>query len=325
MSDATLAPSVSPAPLAAAPAVDAAVTLDRLVKRYGANVAVNELSLTIPRGVVYGLIGPNGAGKTTTFSMMCGYIRPDAGKALVLGHPPGAITALKGRVGALPQDALLPSNDPIGEAVAFYSRLLGRSRKESLEIAAAALEKVGMKEWWSVRCGALSHGMAKRVGLAQAFLGDPELVFLDEPTAGLDPKSAFQLRDFIKSMKGKHTIVISSHNLHELEELCDAAAILDRGRVIAAGTMSEITKSIGEIRIVLASDVSALEELKALPCITTTTFDAGRRMLVITYPPGKFEAEEVIGEALKVLLAKGARISAVTKGRRLEERVMELV
>jgi ABC-type multidrug transport system ATPase subunit len=302
-----------------------AISVDRLVKRFGANVAVNEVSLEVRKGIVYGLIGPNGAGKTTTFSVLCGFLRPDAGHVRVLGHNPRDVGALKGRVGALPQDALLPANDPIGEAVAFYAQLLGRRRREALDLARSSLERVGMKEWWRIRCGALSHGMAKRVGLAQAFLGDPELVLLDEPTAGLDPKSAFQLREVIKQMKGRQTLVISSHNLHEIEELCDAAAILDRGRVVMAGAMTEITRSVGEISVVLADAEAPLQELSALSCVERATFEAARRTLVIAYAPGKHEAEEVIGETLKVLLGRGARISSVSRGRKLEERVMELV
>jgi ABC-type multidrug transport system ATPase subunit len=283
------------------------------------------VTLSIARGAVYGLIGPNGAGKTTTFSMICGFLAPDEGTIRVLGHPPGDLATLKGRLGALPQDALLPPNDLVGDALVFYGRLLGMPKSEAIQRAQEGLDRVGLSQWWRVRCGALSHGMAKRVGLAQAFLGSPELVLLDEPTAGLDPKSAFHLREFIKQQRKEgHTIVISSHNLTELEELCDAAAILDRGKVVAAGSMEELTKSVGEVRIALASDAVPLEELRALPCVTAAAFDAGRRLLSINFAPGKNEAEVVIGEVLKVLLARGAKISAVSRGRKLEERVMEL-
>ncbi|MGC4115421.1 MAG: ABC transporter ATP-binding protein [Myxococcales bacterium] len=305
--------------------LEPAIALDGVTKRFGALVAVNAVSLRVQRGAVFGLIGPNGAGKTTTFSMICGYLRPDAGTARVLGHAAGDLAALKGRLGALPQDAMLPANDLVGDALVFYARLLGMSKPEALKAAQEGLDRVGLSQWWRVRCGALSHGMAKRVGLAQAFLASPEVVLLDEPTAGLDPKSAFHLREFIKTQRqAGRTIVISSHNLTELEELCDAAAILDHGKVVAQGSMAELTRSVGEVRIALASDAPPVDELRALPCVSAIEFDAGRRVLAVTYSPGKDEAEAVIGEVLKVLLAKGAKISSVSKGRKLEERVMEL-
>jgi len=305
--------------------LEPAVELSGVTRSFGALVAVNGVSLRVERGAVYGLIGPNGAGKTTTFSMICGYLRPSSGTARVLGHAAGDLSALKGRLGALPQDAALPANDLVGDALVFYGRLLGMPKAQAVKAAQEGLERVGLSQWWRVRCGALSHGMAKRVGLAQAFLGGPEVVLLDEPTAGLDPKSAFHLREFVKAQrKAGHTIVISSHNLTELEELCDAAAILDHGKVVAQGSMAELTKSVGEVRIALASDAPPVDELRALPCVSTAEFDAGRRVLAVTYAPGKDEAEAVIGEVLKLLLARGAKISSVSKGRKLEERVMEL-
>jgi ABC-type multidrug transport system ATPase subunit len=317
------APAASPA--AAIEALEPAIELVGVTRRFGATVAVNAVRLTVERGAVYGLIGPNGAGKTTTFSMICGYLKPTEGSLRVLGHAPGDLAALKGRLGALPQDALLPANDLVGAALVFYGRLLGMSKSEAIRAAQDGLERVGLAQWWRVRCGALSHGMAKRVGLAQAFLGAPELVLLDEPTAGLDPKSAFHLREFIKQQRKQgNTIVISSHNLTELEELCDAAAILDRGKVVAAGSMDELTKSVGEVRVLLATDTAPLEDLRALPCVAAADFDATRRQVSITYTPSKFAAEDVIGEVLRLLLAKNARIAGVAKGRKLEERVMEL-
>ena len=322
MSEAAIQPTL-PLPSAAP---EPAVLLESVVKRFGATLAVDQVSLQIPGGGVYGLIGPNGAGKTTTFSMVCGFLTPTSGAVRVLGHRAGEVTALRARLGALPQDALLPANDTVGDAVAFYAQLLGMARRQATAAAQQALDRVGMSQWCRVRCGALSHGMAKRVGLAQAFLGSPELVLLDEPTAGLDPKSAFQLREFIKQQRTEgHTIVISSHNLTELEELCDSAAILDHGRVVASGSMQELTRAVAEVRFVLASDAVPEDGLRALPCVEALTFDRTRRSLVVTFSPGKHEAEEVIAEVLGVLLAAKVRISGVAKGRKLEERVMELV
>src|SRR5208282_4574815 len=193
----------------------------------------DDVTLMIPVGGVYGLIGPNGAGKTTTFSMMAGYLKPSEGSVEVLGFAPSAVDALRSRVGILPQDALLPASDLVGEFLVHMARLQNLPKDKAEHMARQALAEVEGKDWWGQRCGSLSHGMAKRVALAQAFLGEPDVVFLDEPTAGLDPRVAWEIRQLIKSKRGRSAIVISSHNLQELEEICDAAAILDRGRVVA--------------------------------------------------------------------------------------------
>src|SRR5205807_3379512 len=129
------------------------------------------------------------------------------------------------------QDALLPANDLVGDLLVHLARLQNLPARKVVETARRALAEVEGIDWWKQRCGSLSHGMAKRVALAQAFLGDPDLVLLDEPTAGLDPRVAWEIRQLIKARKGRSTIIISSHNLRELEEICDAAAILDRGRL----------------------------------------------------------------------------------------------
>jgi ABC-2 type transport system ATP-binding protein len=304
--------------------MDFAVQIEGLTKRFGTTVAVNDATFSVPAGSVFALIGPNGAGKTTTFGILCGYLHPDSGRATVLGCRAGDVGSLKRRMGTLPQDAALPPNDRVGEALTFYARLMGLPKAKAKAESEAALARVGLAEWWKVRAGALSHGMAKRVGLAQAFLGSPELVFLDEPTAGLDPKSAFQVREVISQMRGQRTVVISSHNLQELEEMCDRAAILDHGRVVVAGSMGEITASVGEVRFQIASEQAPLDAITALPCVSQATFDAARKTLFVSFAPGKHEAEDVIGEVLRTLLDRKVKISGVAKGRKLEERVMQL-
>jgi ABC-2 type transport system ATP-binding protein len=219
--------------------MDAAIELVDVVKRFGPKTAVDRLSLRIPRGSCYGLIGPNGAGKTTTFSLMCGFLSPTSGRISVLGVSPSASGALKGRVGVLPQDALLPPWERVGRLLTDWAALSYLPAPE--QEARTALQRVGLAEAWDVKCNALSHGMTRRVAIAQAIMGAPPVILLDEPTGGLDPRVAAEARTLIRSLKGEHTLVISSHNLQELEELCDAAAILDRGVLVRAGTMSELT------------------------------------------------------------------------------------
>lgn len=309
-----------------------AVRLRKVTKRFGPKTAVDGVSLTIETGSVYGLIGPNGAGKTTTFSMLAGYLRPTEGSLAVLGFAPTAVDDLRSRVGVLPQDALLPPSDEVGELLVHLARLQDVPKRKAQETARRALAEVEGSDWWKQRCGNLSHGMAKRVALAQALLGDPDVVLLDEPTSGLDPRVAWEMRQLIKARKGRSTIVISSHNLQELEEVCDAAAILDRGRVIAAGTMTELTATNDEIRVKVGRGTRRgsgpgavpINELRELPKVKTVAFDDEELEIVVSFERTQVDPETVIGQVLSVLLRSEVRISGVTKGRGLEQRVRAL-
>ena len=310
-----------------------AVRLRRVSKRFGPKIAVDDVSLMVAVGSVYGLIGPNGAGKTTTFSMLAGYLRPSAGTLEVLGHPPAAIDDLRSRVGILPQDAALPANDEVGDLLVHWARLQNIPGRKAVDAAQSALSEVAGSDWWRHRCGSLSHGMAKRVALAQAFLGEPELVLLDEPTAGLDPRVAWETRQLIKGRRSRPTIIISSHNLQELEEICDGAAILDRGRVVASGKMSELTAANEEVRVKVAEGTRRgsgpgtvpLGELRELPLVKSVVFDDESLEIIVCFERVGADVEAVIGQVLSTLLRHQVGISAVSKGRGLEQRLMDLV
>jgi ABC-2 type transport system ATP-binding protein len=309
-----------------------AVRVRKLAKRFGSKTAVDGLSFDISAGAAFGLIGPNGAGKTTTFSMLAGYLRPTAGNVEVLGFAPTAVEPLRSRIGVLPQDALLPASDAVGEFLVHMARLQNLPKAEALAGARQALAEVGGQDWWKQRCGSLSHGMAKRVALAQALLGGPQLLLLDEPTAGLDPRVAYDLRRIIRERKGRSTIVISSHNLRELEELCDAAAILDRGRLVACASMIELTAANEEIRILVAPGTRRgtepgrvpVQALRELPSVKSAELDEERLEIVVYFERAQADAETVIGQVLRALLGNQVRISGVTKGRGLERRVMQV-
>jgi ABC-type multidrug transport system ATPase subunit len=305
--------------------VEVAIRLTKVTKRFGTKTAVDGVTLKVRAGHVYGLIGPNGAGKTTTFSMMAGFLQPTEGVLEVLGYSPMQVDELRSRIGVLPQDALLPGSDKVGDFLMHMARLQDIPSDRVEESAREVLAEVDGRDWWGVKCGSLSHGMAKRVQLAQALIGDPEVVLLDEPTAGLDPRVAYEVRQLIKSRKGRCTLIVSSHNLQELEEICDGAAILDRGRVVASGSMTELTASSEEIRIKLSPGPAPVALVRDLPMVKRLEWDDERRELVVYFDRGQgVDAEQVIGAVLWVLLQNQARISAVSKGRGLEQRVMEL-
>ncbi|WNG58714.1 ABC transporter ATP-binding protein [Archangium violaceum] len=299
-----------------------AIEIVEVTRRFGPKVAVDGVSMTVNRGEVYGLIGPNGAGKTTTFSMMCGYLRPSSGTLRVMGVDPRVDGALKGKIGVLPQDAILPGGWKVGPLLTYWGRLGGVANPE--QEARTCLERVGLIEAWDVETHALSHGMAKRTALAQALMGSPPLVLLDEPTAGLDPRIANQVRQVIRELKDQHTtVVVSSHNLQELEQLCDAAAILDRGKLAQAGTMTELTGQSAEFRVQVARGTVILPELEALPGVTSARME-GETLLHVRFDGQAHQPEEVISRVVGHLLQTGVLILGVSRGRRLEERVLQL-
>ena len=312
---------------------DAALRTVHLTKRFGQKIAVDDVSLTVPAGAVFGLVGPNGAGKTTTFSILAGYLHPSGGRAEVLGFAPTAVDELRARLGVLPQDALLPAQDTVGEFLVHMAELQDLPHPKALAAARESLDDVAGRDWWNQRCGSLSHGMAKRVALAQAFLGEPEVVLLDEPTAGLDPRVAFEVRQLVKAKKGRRTIVISSHNLTELEETCDYAAILDRGKIVASGSMAELTAANQEVRIQLAAGTRRgttpgevlVSRVRDIPHVTTVDLQEEQPELVVGFDRSQTDAEAIIGKVLTVLLQNEVRISGVTKGRGLEQRLIDLV
>jgi ABC-2 type transport system ATP-binding protein len=299
-----------------------AIELVDVSKRYGAVEAVRGVSLSVEQGQTLALIGPNGAGKTTTFSLLCGFLHPSAGQVRVLGMDPGVPGALKQKVGVLPQDALLPAGWRVGPLLTYWARLSGLPQPE--REAREVLERVALSEAWDVATPALSHGMAKRVAMAQALMGQPPLVLLDEPTAGLDPRTAAQVRQLIRDMRQRQTVVVSSHNLEELEALCDAVAVLDRGRLAQAGSMAELTGQAVEFRVEVARGDVPLAELSALPGVREAFVDA-KGVLVVRHAPREPPAEEVISEVVGLLLSRGVRLLSVSRGQRLEARVLQLL
>lgn len=206
-------------------------------KRYGSKTVLTDLSFSVDAGQPVALIGPNGAGKTTLFSLLCGYITPDQGQIRVLGQAPGS-GQLTGRLAVLPQDALLDPGFSIAEQLTLFARLQGLTGKAAKIDVERVLQRVGLGAELHTRFQALSHGMRKRVSIAQALLGKPELILLDEPTAGLDPINAMAVRKLITELSDEATFVISSHNIFELEKLCGTVLYLEQGRLRHESTTS---------------------------------------------------------------------------------------
>jgi len=206
------------------------IQCDNLSKQYGNKLALDTVSLTLTQGAPIALVGPNGAGKTTLFSLLCGYIQPTHGSISILGHKPGS-KALQGLLSALPQDAALDPNFSIVSQLQFFAQLQGMTTKAAKQEALRVLALVDLTDSAEAKPKSLSHGMSKRVSIAQALMGSPKIVLLDEPTAGLDPANAKKIRQIVKDLSGNTTFVISSHNLDELEKLCDQVVYLEHGKL----------------------------------------------------------------------------------------------
>jgi len=301
--------------------MDVVIRTEGLCKHYGPTPAVDGLDLEVPRGSVFGLLGPNGAGKTTTFGMLCGWLAPTRGRAEILGLRPRDLHRLRGRVAVLPQDAELPAQVSVTLTLAHYGRLMGLGQDAHRHVA-SALERVGLADAARLRGDQLSHGMLKRVALAQAILGEPEVVLLDEPTSGLDPKSARAIKDLIAGLAPKTTVVLSSHNLAEVQELCTDGAILDRGKLVLAGSMDAITRRGAEVQF--HSRAESAWPVEALA-------QAFGRDAVIAEPAhlrlrfsSQADPAEIIGRALRMLLDAGVPILGVERGTSLERAFLEV-
>ncbi|MDD2801045.1 MAG: ABC transporter ATP-binding protein [Methylococcales bacterium] len=195
---------------------------------YSGSFALNDVNFELAAGEPIALVGPNGAGKTTLLSILSGFLHPTSGTVRLFGYPPGA-TQLIGKVSALPQDARLDPSFTIAEQLVFYARLQGVSKQEATLEAGRVLEAVSLTETAHEQPGVLSHGMAKRVSIAQALIGRPKLILLDEPTAGLDPVNVRTVRAIIAEQSSAATFIISSHDLAELNRLCRQVLLLEKG------------------------------------------------------------------------------------------------
>ena len=217
-----------------------AIATHGLAKRYGNLVALAGLTMTIPRGSVFGFLGPNGAGKTTAVKLLLGLARPSGGSAEVLGQPIGERRSRR-RVGYLPELFRYQPWMSAREVLALHCRLADIDRAAWAREIDDALAVVGLSDRANSRVGTFSKGMQQRLGLGVALLGDPELVLLDEPTSALDPVGRHDVREIIRTLRDRGmTVFLNSHLLSEVEQVCDRVAIVDHGKVIAEGTLDEL-------------------------------------------------------------------------------------
>jgi ABC-2 type transport system ATP-binding protein len=218
------------------------IEVQHLTKRYGRVTAVDDISFRVERGEILGFLGPNGAGKTTTMRILTGYMPATEGRATVAGydvftHPIDA----KQRTGYLPETPPLYPDMTVREYLDFVARIKGVPPRERKDRVAAMMQRTHIADMANRHCAKLSKGYRQRVGLAQALIHNPEVLILDEPTAGLDPKQIIETRDLIRSLAGDHTIVLSTHILPEVAQTCQRVVIINKGRVVAVDTPENLT------------------------------------------------------------------------------------
>jgi ABC-2 type transport system ATP-binding protein len=222
------------------------IEVQHLTKRYGRVTAVDDVSFRVERGEILGFLGPNGAGKTTTMRVLTGYMPATSGRAIVAGfdvfeQPLEA----KRRTGYLPETPPLYPEMVVRDYLDFVARIKGVPSGERKGRVDAAMEKTRVTDMADRQCGKLSKGYRQRVGLAQALLHNPDVLILDEPTAGLDPKQIIETRELIKQLAGDHTIILSTHILPEVSQTCQRVVIINRGRVVAVDTPANLTRRLG--------------------------------------------------------------------------------
>ncbi len=219
------------------------------VAALGRKEAVSDVSVSVTRGAIHGLLGPNGAGKTTTLKMLLGLVRPSDGRFEILGVSAFASGA-RSRLGFLPEQPYFPPQLKAVEAMRLYARLAGLPKEQSAAQIPVLLEKVGLEGRGQQSISRFSRGMLQRLGLAQALLGDPEVLVLDEPASGLDPVGQRDVRNLMLALKTEGTsILLSSHQLSEVEAVCDEVTILNRGRVAAVGHIDALLNVEGQVSV----------------------------------------------------------------------------
>lgn len=305
------------------------IEISHLVKRYGSICAVDDLTLTLEPGRIYGFLGPNGAGKSTTMNMITGYIGATSGEIKINGHdinrePEEA----KKYVGYLPEIPPLYMDMTVREYLKFAADLKKIPRKEQAEQISKAMELTGTEQVSGRLIRNLSKGYRQRVGLAQAILGFPEIIILDEPTVGLDPKQIIEIRQLMKKLSENHTVIFSSHILSEVSAVCDYVFIISKGRLAAADTIENLEnqmKGSPEYSLLIrgcAQEVEGIEKLEGvIACRIEESNEENAVHVSVTVQNGMDLREEIFNfcarEQLPILQMQ-------TVGRSLEDVFLEI-
>jgi ABC-2 type transport system ATP-binding protein len=285
------------------------IEVQHLTKRYGRVTAVDDLNFRVERGEILGFLGPNGAGKTTTMRILTGYMPATDGKAIVAGfdifdQPVEA----KRRIGYLPETPPLYPDMTVAEYLAFVAKIKGVPSGDRKARIKQVMERTWVAEMSGRMCSKLSKGYRQRVGLAQALIHNPDVLILDEPTAGLDPKQIIETRQLIKELAGDHTIVLSTHILPEVSQTCQRVVIINRGKVVAVDTPDNLTARLrGSETMYVQVDAGPVDAGPALASITgvTRVVEADRRDGVVGYEVDSEHGHDVRRDLARAVVSNG--------------------
>ena len=240
------------------------IEVSHLTKKYGGHLAVDDVSFTVEDGQIYGLLGPNGAGKSTIMNILTGYLSATSGQVTVAGHPlPEEADEAKACVGYLPEQPPIYPEMTVGEYLNFVAELKKVPRAQRKEQVLRAARRTGLEKVLPRLIRSLSKGYKQRVGIAQALLGSPKIIILDEPTVGLDPAQVIEMRKLIRELGKAHTVILSSHILSEVQAVCQQVLILSKGKLAASVTLQELTadgRSLEEVFLALTGAQTDPEE-----------------------------------------------------------------
>ena len=241
------------------------IKVRNLVKQYGQHLAVDNLSFTVEKGQIYGFLGPNGAGKSTTMNIMTGYLGATEGEVIINGHDILKEPELaKKNIGYLPEMPPLYMDMTVAEYLNFVAELKKIKKAEIEEYVEQALELTGLVDVKNRLIKNLSKGYKQRVGLAQAIMGFPEIIILDEPMVGLDPLQIIEIRELIRKLAEEHTVILSSHILAEVQEICDRVMIISKGKLVACDTPANLEKLMGTTEKITVEVEGSQEDVEAV-------------------------------------------------------------
>ena len=306
------------------------IQVDNLTKRYGPVTAIQDVSFNVDKGRIVGFLGPNGAGKSTTMKILSCFMPATGGTARVAGYDVFSQSLeVRQRIGYLPENAPLYPDLSVASYLDFVAEIKGVGRGERRGRVADVMERCFITDMQNRLIGKLSKGYRQRVGLAQALLGDPEVLILDEPTIGLDPRQIAEIRSLIRSLAGQHTVILSTHILPEVSMVCDGIIIINHGRIVAQGTESELVQQVFptarvEVRVARASGDVA-EALRAVAGVVTVEPLASRdgaAGFVVESEHGR----DVRGELVRLVTGRGWELQELHQvGMSLEEVFIRVV
>jgi ABC-2 type transport system ATP-binding protein len=305
---------------------------EHLQKYYGPRLALRDLSLTLDAGRILGFLGPNGAGKTTSIRILTTIMEPDAGRFTVDGISHESPAKIRRRIGVLPESFGLPKQMTGIEYLTYFGQLYGRTAAEAHEHGLTLLEEVGLAHRGRSLVGTYSHGMRQRIGIARALVNDPSVVFLDEPTLGLDPRGQQELNELVKRIARERNagIILCSHMLPEVEAVCDDVVILSSGEVIARGPVGDVTgkaeRNVIRVRVAAAAVAEAQRELEALPPVRRVVSGTGQPgWLRVEVAEASVDGDNINNRALDTLIRAGIPILGFEpQGGRLQDVFLDL-